>query len=94
MSMTDIYDEKFREVFEETVDFLEERRANNPSFTLESLENYLKNLYVQQGNDWDGRGELFNAVQSATIAAHESVMLRWKKEAEAAVNAPLYPESS
>ena len=75
---TDWRDEKFNEVFDENMVGLERRRKISPGFTLSELEGIIKALYVQEGNDWVGRGELQDIVLHATIAAHEQFLEKWK----------------
>jgi hypothetical protein len=82
MSDMYIYEKKYHEVFEETVEYLESRRRNDPSFTFQSLENCMRALYAQQGNNWEGRGELLDTVHDATIAAYEHIWAAWKNELE------------
>lgn len=47
------------------------RKENNPSCTLEDLESVLESLYIQEGNNWEGRGQVQDLILSATINAYE-----------------------
>lgn len=47
------------------------RKENNPSCTLEDLESVLDSLYIQEGNNWEGRGQIQDLILSATISAYE-----------------------
>lgn len=81
MSETDKWiDEKFRQVFEEETRGLERRKSNDPSCSLTDLEGILKNLYIMDGNDWVGRGQVQDTTLSATIAAYEQFIEEWKKD--------------
>jgi hypothetical protein len=61
---------------------LERRRASDPNCTIEDIEGTLSNLYILEGDDWLGRGEAQDITMAATIAAYESFIARWKKEAD------------
>ncbi|MDR2417547.1 MAG: hypothetical protein LBD79_00660 [Treponema sp.] len=61
---------------------LERRRASDPNCTIEDIEGILYHLYILEGDDWLGRGEAQDITMSATIAAYESFIARWKKETE------------
>jgi len=77
---TDGIDHKYRHVFEEELTGLQRRRAHDPSCTVSDIEGTLKNLYIMDGNNWEGRSEMIQAALSATIAAHELFINEWKKE--------------
>lgn len=78
MSITDWQENKRRETFESTVAGLENRRKVDPSFTLKDAVSALDHLYVLEGNDWLGRGELGDIVTSATIAGYEHFIFEWR----------------
>jgi hypothetical protein len=61
---------------------LERRRASDPTCTIEDIEGILWHLYILEGDDWLGRGEVQDITMAATIAAYESFIARWKKEAD------------
>jgi len=79
MSSTDWREKKREEVFESTLRGLENRRRIDPSFSLEDLRSALSHLYILDGNDWLGRGELGDIVSSATIAAYEHFKTEWER---------------
>ncbi len=68
-----IYDDTFNNVCKE----IGLRKQNDPKFTKEELEGVLRSLYVDQGNDWDGRGEIRDIINDATISACELVLAEW-----------------
>lgn len=80
MSTRDWQDAKNKEVFESTLRGLERRRKSDASFSLADAESALSHLYILDGNDWLGRGELGDIVSQATIAAHEHFIAEWRKE--------------
>jgi hypothetical protein len=77
---TEWRDRKYAETFEEELLGLERRRASDPNCTIIDLEGTLKNLYIMDGSDWGGRGGVQDAVMSATIAAYEHFIARWRAE--------------
>lgn len=52
----------------------------DPVFSIEDAERQLSHLYILDGNDWLGRGELGDIVSQATIAAYELFIHEWKVE--------------
>ncbi len=73
----------YRQIYEQEYRGLERRRIHDPSCTLRDIEGILKNLYIWEGNNWDGRGETAQTGLSATIAAYEAFIEAWKKEMSA-----------
>ena len=71
---------KYAETFEEELRGLERRRAADPNCTVEDIEGTLRHLYIMEGADQGGRGSVQDAAMSATIAAHEQFISRWKAE--------------
>ena len=78
MSVIDWRDAKYQEVFSGTIRGLERRRQNDALFSIPDAEGVLHHLYIQDGNDWAGRGELQDLIVAATIAAYESFIAEWK----------------
>ena len=78
--MADWRDQKYIEVFDGTLNGLRRRRALDPAFSIEDVENQLVHLYVLDGNDWLGRGALGDIISEATIAAYELFIEEWKIE--------------
>jgi len=82
MSSTDWRERKSEETFESSLKGLENRRKIDPGFSLEDARSALEHLYILEGNDWLGRGELGDIVTAATIAAYEHFIADWRKESE------------
>jgi hypothetical protein len=80
MSFFDYRDQAYQESIDSTLDQLRQRRKIDPSFTIEDAKGVLTHLYVQEGNDWLGRGELQDAKLGAQIAAHEIFIHEWENE--------------
>lgn len=59
---------------------LERRRAHDSNLKMEDVQGILNHLYINEGNNWEGRGPLADMVLSATIAAYEHYISEWKKE--------------
>ena len=73
-------DRKYSEVFDDTCEYLEQRRQAAPAFTREQARRTLETLYVRQGQNWDGRGEVDRLTLAATVAAYEAVLAEWPAE--------------
>jgi hypothetical protein len=72
-------DIKYAETFEGELRGLERRRVSDPACTIADLEGTLRHLYIMDGADWGGRGDLQDTVLAATIAAYEHYIEVWKK---------------
>jgi len=83
MSSIDWKDKAYDDAYAQTLSSLERRRADDPSFGIDDARGILKHLYVQDGNDWVGRGELQDLLLAATIAAHESLIAAWERQLSA-----------
>ncbi|HQO02425.1 MAG TPA: hypothetical protein PLI62_09165 [Spirochaetota bacterium] len=73
-------DDKYNSIFEATCKTLESRWEKEPGFNIEQLESILKSLYVREGNDWTGRGITADITLSATIAAHQHILVKMKNQ--------------
>lgn len=71
-------DVTYAQTFEQEVRGLERRRESDPGCKVEDLEGLLRHLYVMDGADWTGRGEVQDIIMAATIAAYEQVITAWK----------------
>lgn len=77
-------DEYLQRVFDDAYDeayghFLSQKQ-NDPTFDRPFLRGLLNSMYVNQGNDWTGRGQVKDASQDAVIAAAEAILADWEKE--------------
>jgi hypothetical protein len=81
---TDWRDKKYDETFAQELVGLERRRAGDPACGVEELRGQLKHLYVLEGHDWEGRGELAHIALAASIAAYERFIAAWEAELSAA----------
>jgi hypothetical protein len=82
VSSVDWRDIKYKETLEEEVQGLMRRRKADPQCRVEDLEGVLRHLYLMDGADWGGRGELQGIILAATIAAYEHIIAEWKAEKE------------
>jgi hypothetical protein len=73
-------DKKYSETFEEETRGLIRRKQFDPDCKIEDIEGILKSLYIMDGADWGGRGDLQDITIAATIAAYESFINQWKTE--------------
>ena len=71
-------DTTYSETFEQELRGLERRKASDSGCTVQSLEAMLQHLYVLDGQDWGGRGEVQDIMMAATIAAYEHFIAQWK----------------
>ena len=69
---------KYEEIFEEEIRGLDRRRNKDPLCTVEDLMKVLNNLYIMDGADWHGRGDVQDITMAATIAAYEHFIAKWK----------------
>ena len=73
-------DIKYNEIFEEELRGLVRRRAQEPLCRVEDIQGVLQNLYIMDGADWYGRGDVQDIAMAATIAAYEHFIAEWKAE--------------
>ena len=73
-------DEKYKEILELETNGLIRRSQLDPAFNIEEIKGILKNLYIKEGADWEGRGSLQDVILSATIAAYEDFIAKFKTE--------------
>jgi hypothetical protein len=75
-----VFERRYRQVYEANYAILLERKRTDPTFTLAQVRGFLKDAYIRQGNDWIGHGALFDTTQSAIIAAYETILADWQAE--------------
>ena len=73
-------DVKYGEIFEQELRGLKRRRESDPKCTVEDIEGVLQHLYIMDGADWYGRGDVQDITMAATIAAYELFIAQWKSE--------------
>jgi hypothetical protein len=73
---------KYGEIFEQELSGLQRRRSADPLCTVKDIEKTLKNIYIREGADIQGRGQMQDIIIAATIAAHELFITQWKAEAK------------
>ena len=71
---------KYSEVFEQELRGLDRRRKADPLCRVEDIERVLQSLYIMDGADWYGRGDVQDTTMAATIAAYEHFIAQWKME--------------
>ena len=77
---TEWKDVKYQDVFEKELRGLQRRRNSDPDCKVEDIEAVLQNLYIMDGADWQGRGDVQDIFMAATIAAYEHFIAEWKAE--------------
>ena len=73
-------DIKYGEIFEQELRGLQRRRKSDPRCTVGDIEGVLQHLYIMDGADWYGRGDVQDITMAATIAAYEHFIAQWKAE--------------
>ena len=64
-------DVTYNDTFQQELRGLKRRLENDSSCTKADIHGILRNLYIMEGADWGGRGEVQDTILSATIAAYE-----------------------
>jgi hypothetical protein len=75
-------DVKYNEVFEQELRGLERRRKSDSGCRVGDIEGVLQHLYIMDGADWYGRGDVQDIIMADTIAAYEHFIAQWKAEEE------------
>ena len=73
-------DVKYKEVFDQEIRGLTRRRQSDSGCGIEDIEAILRNLYIMEGANQDGRGSLQDTILAATIAAYEEFISILKTE--------------
>ena len=71
---------KYKEIFEQELRGLFRRREADPLCKVADIEGVLQHLYIMDGADWYGRGEVQDIIMAATIAAYEHFISEWKQK--------------
>jgi len=77
--MDKIIEERYDKIFENTYLFTKKKLEDDSEYGVEQLKALLKGLYVNDGNDLLGRGELYDVSLNAQIAACESLLSEFDK---------------
>ena len=80
MSSTAWKETAYDATYEATMTSLVRRRAEDADFSPDKARGILQHLYIQDGNDWAGRGELQDLQLQAMIAAHKAFIAAWERE--------------
>lgn len=80
--MSDLREKQYQHTFEATIAQLTLRRRIQGDFTLSECAKLLETEYINQGNNWIGRGSLQDIVLQATIAAYEVFIAEWQYDDE------------
>ena len=83
---TEWEDITYKQVFDEETLGLERRKAYDGNLSIVELENILQSLYINEGNNYGGRGPVGDIMMSATIAAYERFIGEWKRESRGEKN--------
>ena len=79
---------RYDEVFDSLYRYLERKRRTDPTFSPADIQGFLKDAYVRLGNNWTGKGTLFETTQNATIAAYETFLVNWRADIAAQEGSP------
>lgn len=77
MSLSSWKETSYDETYHATFKSLERRHHDDDTFLIDDAKRVLGDLYVQDGNNWVGRGELQDIVMQATIDAYECFISGW-----------------
>lgn len=78
MFIKDYEEQKYNQTFESVYKYLNEQKEHDKNYTVQQLEDFLDDLYFYEGDDWIGRGISKEIINSATIAACETLLTEWK----------------
>ncbi|GHU55812.1 hypothetical protein FACS189442_3810 [Spirochaetia bacterium] len=74
-------DVMYDNIFEQEIRGLRRRRESDKNCTVADIEGVLQHLYIMDGADWYGRGDVQDTTMAATIAAYEYFIADWKAKA-------------
>lgn len=76
--MDEITEERYQNIFDNTYLFTKKKLEEDEDYNLTKLEALLASLYVAEGNDQLGRGELCDMSIGAQIGACELLLSEYK----------------
>lgn len=71
MFIKDHEEKVFDETFQRTYADIVEKYETDPNYDVTALKEFLESMYVYDGHDWDGRGEIKAIRNNAIITALE-----------------------
>jgi len=81
MSLENWEETLYQQVFDSTYAFIKQKRQSDTGFTKDDLKEMLRISYHRRDSDWVGKGPLHFIIDSATIAACESILAKWDNDA-------------
>lgn len=78
MSSIEWKEKAYDDAYSKTLVSLARKRSEDAAYSVDDARGVLKHLYIQDGNDWVGRGELQDIVMQATIDAYERFIAEWE----------------
>lgn len=76
----EVLERRYKIIFDNTYLTTKEKLEMDSNYTLENLESLLECLYSNQGNDWLGRGEIYEVSIKAQIAACEVLLEEYRQK--------------
>ena len=80
LSAVEWKEQKYKEVYEQELRGLTRRREADKNCTVNDIEGVLEHLYIMEGADLGGRGDVQDITIAATIAAYEYFISAWRLE--------------
>ncbi|MTI65787.1 MAG: hypothetical protein FH753_04215 [Firmicutes bacterium] len=80
MFLDEILEEKYNDTFKKVYTDLKYQKESDDTYTIDKLKALLESLYINEGNDWLGRGDIKDTVNKATIAACQKLLAEWESE--------------
>jgi hypothetical protein len=75
-------EEVYEQVFDEICAYVDKRKQEDNTFTIEGLKRMVDEAYQRRGMDWIGKGPVQFTIESATVAALEQKLVEWNKQKE------------
>ncbi len=78
MFYEDHLEARFDEAYDKIYYSIKDQLQSDPNYTYAHLKAFAESLYIHEGHDWYGRGELFQVKINAQIAAAETLLEEFK----------------